>query len=314
MKIVQLESHVSNFDNLADKSFWEDLGEYVSYERVIPGKLLEQVGDAEAVLSNKTVFGEKEFNALPNLKYIGILATGYNVIDLDAAKRHGVTVTNVPAYSTESVAQLVFAHILNLTRAVEKHAENNWSTMQDFSVCLTPQMEINEKTLGIIGFGAIGHAVARIANAFGMNVIAFTRTMSKIDLPFVKPASLDEVLSQSDFLSLHCPMTKETQKLINRENIAKMKNGAFLINTSRGGLVDEQALADALNSGKLAGAGLDVLTQEPPSPDNPLLHCPTCRITSHIAWTTKEARTRLLNCARENLRAWLAGKPQNTVS
>lgn len=314
MKIVQLENYVSNFDKLIDESYWSEFGDFTCYDRTPLDEVIKRAAGADVLLTNKTKLGEAEFAALPDLKYVGVLATGYNVVDCEAAKRHGVIVTNVPAYSTESVAQLTFAHILNLMRSVETHAQSDWSGMTDFSCCLTPQFEINGMTLGLIGFGAIGSAVAKIADAFGMKVLVYTRTPKKVDVPYAKAVELEYLLNHSDVVSLHCPQTPQTIKIINADTIAQMKDGAYLINTSRGGLIDEDALADALRSGKIAGAGLDVLSTEPPPADHPLLHLKNCRITPHIAWASKEARKRLFDCARQNLQAWLDGKAQNVVN
>lgn len=314
MKIVQLENYVSNFDKLIDESYWSEFGDFTCYDRTPQDEVIKRAAGADVLLTNKTKLGEAEFAALPDLKYVGVLATGYNVVDCEAAKRHGVIVTNVPAYSTESVAQLTFAHILNLMRSVETHAQSDWSGMTDFSCCLTPQFEINGMTLGLIGFGAIGSAVAKIADAFGMKVLVYTRTPDKVNTFNAKAVDLKELLQKSDIVSLHCPQTPQTIKIINADTIAQMKDGAYLINTSRGGLIDEDALADALRSGKIAGAGLDVLSTEPPPADHPLLHLKNCRISPHIAWASKEARKRLFDCARQNLQAWLDGKAQNVVN
>lgn len=314
MKIVQLENHVSNFDNLIDAAFWSGFGDFVFYDRTPQDQVLARAAGADVLLINKTKLGEAEFAALPGLKYVGVLATGYNVVDCEAAKRHGVVVTNVPAYSTESVAQLTFAHLLNLMRNVETHAQSDWSSMQDFTCCLTPQYEINGMTIGLIGFGAIGRAVAKIADAFGMTVLVYTRTPEKVDMPYAKAVELEYLLNHSDVVSLHCPQTAQTTQIINAATIAQMKDGSFLINTSRGGLIEEYALADALKSGKIAGAGLDVLSTEPPPADHPLLHLKNCRISPHIAWASKEARKRLFDCARQNLQAWCNGNAQNVVN
>jgi len=314
MKIVQLENHVSNFDNITDAGFWNGLGEFVSYERTSAVDLIKHAADAEIILSNKTVFGEKEFAQLPKLRYIGVFATGYNTIDIPAAIKHGVTVTNVPDYSSSSVAQLVFAHMLNLFRGVETHALDDWSKSPDFFYALTPQIELDGLTLGLVGFGNIGRKTALAAHAFGMNVICFTRTPSKIDVPYVKPVDKDTLFKTSDVVSLHCPLTADNAKMINAETLSMMKKSAILINTARGGLIDEPALADALRQGKIAGAGLDVVSVEPPPPGHPLLKVPNCHITPHLAWATSAARMRLFNTARENLRAWQSAAPKNVVS
>ena len=312
--IVQLEDHVSNFDSLVDGSFWAECGTFTAYPRTAPDEVVPRAKEAEILLINKTVISEQLLSRLPRLRYIGVLATGYNVVDLESCRKRGVAVTNVPAYSTESVVQLVFAHLLNLVRQAELHARYDWSTSQDFTQVLTPQIDLWGKTLGIAGFGAIGSRVAEVALAFGMKVAVWTRTPAKAAKPGIRVcASLEEMLEISDAVSLHCPLFKETAQMINARTIGRMKPGAYLINTSRGGLIDEQALLDALDSGRIAGAGLDVLSTEPPPPDHPLLHHPRCRITPHIAWATKEARMRLFTAARENLRSFLSGGSLNRL-
>ena len=314
LNIVQLEDRVSNFDHLVDGSFWAGEGTFTAYPRTAPDEVVPRAKEAEALLINKTVISAALLAQLPKLKYIGVLATGYNVVDLESCRKAGVAVTNVPAYSTESVAQLVFAHLLNLAQEPELHARYDWSTSPDFSQVLAPQIELCGKTMGIAGFGAIGSRVAQIAAAFGMKVAVWTRTPAKAARPGIRVcATLEEMLSVSDVVSLHCPLFKETALMINARTIAVMKPGAFLINTSRGGLVDEKALLAALDSGRIAGAGLDVLSTEPPVPDHPLLHHPRCRITPHIAWATREARMRLFAAARENLRSYLSGGSLNRL-
>ncbi len=314
LKIVQLEDHVSNFDHLIDGSFWSGEGEFKAFLRTAPDEVVERAVDADALLINKTVINDELLKLLPRLKYIGILATGYNVVDLKSCRKAGVAVTNVPAYSTDSVAQHVFAHLLNLAREVELHARYDWSTSPDFCQVLTPQLELNGKTMGLVGFGEIGRKTAEIAKVFGMKVAVFTRTPSKVDLPeTIVCGSLEELLAMSDVVSLHCPLFAENTQMINAKTIALMKKGAILINTARGGLIDEKALLEALDSGRIAGAGLDVLSTEPPPPDHPLLHHPRCRITPHTAWATVEARMRLFNTARENLRSFIAGGTLNRL-
>lgn len=314
LKIVQLEDHVSNFDHLIDGSFWSGEGEFTAHLRTAPGEVVSRAKEADALLINKTVITGELLKQLPRLKYIGVLATGYNVVDLESCKNTGVAVTNVPAYSTDSVAQHVFAHLLNLAREVELHARYDWSSSTDFCQVLTPQLELNGKVMGLAGFGAIGRKTAEIAMAFGMKVAVFTRTPSKVDLPGVTIcATLEEMLGMSDVVSLHCPLFAENAQMINARTIALMKKGAILINTARGGLIDETALREALDSGKIAGAGLDVLSTEPPPADHPLLHHPRCRITPHTAWATVEARMRLFNTARENLRSFIAGGNLNRL-
>ena len=256
--------------------------------------------------------------ALPKLKYVGVLATGYNVVDTATARQLGIVVTNIPAYSTMSVAQMVFAHLLNVTDRVEHYAEENrhgrWSRNPDFCYWDTPVTELAGKTFGIVGLGHIGQAVAKIALAFGMKVIAFTSKDPEHLPDGVSKAGLDTLFAESDVVSLHCPLTPSTEKLINRETISKMKQGAILINTGRGPLIDEQAVADALRGGKLGAFCADVLSSEPPAADNPLLSAPNSFITPHIAWASKEARERLMQIAVANLKAFIEGHPVNDVT
>lgn len=314
LKIVQLEDHVSNFDHLIDKEFWSGEGEFISYLRTAPEEVVRRSVDADALLINKTVISSDVLKQLPKLKYIGVLATGYNVVDLESCRTAGVAVTNVPAYSTDSVAQHTFALLLNLAREVELHARYDWSTSTDFCQVLTPQIELTGKTIGLVGFGAIARKVAEIALAFGMKVAVFTRTPAKVDMAQVRVfKTLEEMLPGCDVVSLHCPLFPENTRMINERTIALMKNGAILINTSRGGLIDETALRSALDSGKISGAGLDVLSSEPPPADHPLLRHDRCRITPHTAWATVEARMRLFNTARENLRSFISGGSLNRL-
>ena len=314
LNIVQLEDYASNFDNLIDSSFWSSEGAFKAYLRTTSEEVIERAREADALLINKTIINKELLTQLPRLKYIGILATGYNVVDLESCRAAGVAVTNVPAYSTDSVAQHTFALLLNLAREVELHARYDWSTSQDFCKVLTPQLELTGKTIGLVGFGAIARKVTEIALAFGMSVAVFTRTPSKVDLPQVKVcADFEELLQISDIVSLHCPLFPENTRMINEQTISCMKEGAILLNTSRGGLIDEKALRKALDSGKISGAGLDVLSTEPPPADHPLLHHPRCRITPHTAWATVEARMRLFNTARENLRSFIASGDLNRL-
>jgi glycerate dehydrogenase len=274
--------------------------------------------DADVLLTNKVVLDRETILALQKVRYIGVLATGYNVVDATAARERGIPVTNVPGYSTRSVAQLVFALILELTHHVGHHAqtvrEGRWSRSEDFCYWDTPLLELDGLTLGIIGFGQIGREVANIAQALGMRVLVHSRTKPAELPPDAQWVSLNELLCRADIASLHCPLTPDTRHLINSERLALMKPTAFLINTSRGPLVEEAVLADALNSGRLAGAGLDVLSAEPPPPSNPLLTAKNCLITPHIAWASKAARRRLMQITAANLRAFLAGQPQNVVN
>jgi len=318
MNIVILDGYTSNPGDLS----WDGIakhGNLTVYDHTPAALTIERARDAEIVISNKTVLGTAEIDQLPKLRYIGLLSTGYNIVNLDAAKRRGIAVTNIPAYSTPSVAQLVFALILELCNQAGEHSVSvragEWERSRDFCYWKHPLVELSGKTIGIVGFGNIGRATAKIAAAFGMNVIACGRpgAASETVLDGVRLTSLENVLSMSDIVSLHCPLFPETAGLISRETIAVMKRGTILINTSRGGVLNERDVADALADGRLGGAGLDVLSTEPPKPDNPLLSAPNCVITPHIAWATREARTRLIRVLEENLAAFLAGKPQNIV-
>ena len=260
MKLTVLDGYAANYDETVPYASLAEFGEYQVFDRTTREQTVERAKDSELVLTNKTVLDAEILASLPKLRYIGVLATGWNVVDAEAARKAGIVVTNVPAYSTQSVAQLVFAHLLNLCREVEKHARSDWSKAEDFSYCLTPQIELTGQTLGIVGFGEIGRSVALSALGFGMRVQTFTRTPSKIDIPQVRAVSFEELLRTSDVVSLHCPLTKENAGLMNRAAFEKMKRTAILINTARGGLVDETALADALRSGEIRAAGLDVLS------------------------------------------------------
>ncbi len=269
------------------------------------------------MFTNKVKFPRSVIEQLPHLKYIGVLATGYNVVDIAAAKEHGVVVTNIPAYSTDSVVQMTFAHLLNITNQVGHYADEvrggEWSRNLDFCYWDTPLMELSGKVLGVVGLGNIGKRVATVARQFGMDVFAVT-SKSASSLPEgIQKTSLDGVLGVADVLTLHCPLTSETDHMINAENLRKMKPGAILLNTGRGALIDEQAVADALASGQLLGYGADVMTLEPPSPDNPLLSQPHAYFTPHIAWASYEARTRLIQTAVDNVKAFVEGKPQNVI-
>jgi len=296
----------------------EQIGEVQSYERTPSDKIVCRASQAEIVLTNKTVLMGEMLRALPNLKYIGILATGCNVVDLGVARELGIEVTNIPSYSTESVAQMVFAHLLAIITRVERYTTENsggkWSGSSNFVYWDEPLIELHGKTFGIVGLGNIGSAVARIALAFGMNVKAHTsKDASQLPIGVDKAASLDELCAESDVLSLHCPLTNDTRHLINAARLARMKSTSILINTGRGMLVDEQALADALNSGSIRAAGLDVMSCEPPKADNPLLSARNCFTTPHIGWATVEARERLMQIAASNLKSYLAGTPKNSV-
>lgn len=318
MKIVVLDGYTLNPGDLS----WDGLsqiGELIVYDRTPAEKIIERIGDAQIVLTNKVLLTREILMQTPSVKYIGVIATGYNVVDITAAKELGMIVTNVPAYSTASVAQLVFALILELCHHVGEHNKvihsGAWTNSIDFSFWNYPLIELSGKTLGIIGFGAIGQAVADIAVTFGMNVLFYNRSKNpELETDKVKCAQLEEVLSKSDFISLHCPLTEETKALINKNTISKMKDGAFLINTSRGGVLVEQDVAEALNTGKLAGAGVDVVSVEPIKEDNPLLKAKNCIITPHFAWATKEARIRLMDTLIKNIKAFIDNKPINVVN
>ena len=317
MKIVVLDGYGLNPGDLS-WSAWEALGELTVYDRTSPSELLERSEGAEVLITNKTLITAENMAELPSLKYIGVLATGYNVVDIDAAKARGIVVTNIPAYSTASVAQMVFAHVLNITQRVGYYANENtkgrWTNNADFCYWDTNLVELDGKKMGIVGYGNIGKATARIALAFGMEVLAYTSKEQK-DLPQgVRKVTLDELFSESDVVSLHCPLTPDTKELVNAERLKTMKPSAILINTGRGPLVNEHDLANALNEGRIAGAGLDVLSVEPSLADNPLLKAKNCFITPHIAWATKEARTRLMDIAINNLRAYQEGNVINNVA
>ena len=317
MKIVVLDGYGLNPGDLS-WSGWEALGELKVYDRTSPSELLERSEGAEVLITNKTLITAKDMALLPELKYIGVLATGYNVVDIDEAKARGIVVTNIPAYSTASVAQMVFAHILNITQRVGYYADENvrgrWTNNSDFCYWDTNLVELDGKKMGVVGYGNIGKATARIALAFGMEVLAYTSKEQK-DLPQgVKKATLDELFAESDVISLHCPLTPDTKELVNANRLKTMKPSAILINTGRGPLINEQDLADALNEGRIAGAGLDVLSVEPSVAGNPLLSAKNCFITPHIAWATKEARTRLMDIAINNLRSYQEGNIINNVA
>ena len=317
MKIVVLDGHTLNPGDLSWKGL-EALGECRIYERTATEETVSRAANAEIVLTNKTVLSREIIEKLDALQYIGVLATGYNVVDIDAAGNRSILVSNVPTYGTESVAQMVFAHILNLTQNVGYHArtvsEGRWNHCPDFCFWDTPLIELQGLTMGIVGFGRIGRATAKLAQAFGMKVIAYDIT-SPTEMPEgCEMVTLEDFFQMADVISLHCPLTPETENLINTQRLALMKPTAFLINTSRGLLVDEQALADTLNNERLAGAGLDVLSVEPASEHNPLITAKNCYITPHIAWATRAARKRLLQVAVDNVTAYLAGKPQNVVN
>ena len=316
MKIVILDGFSANPGDLS----WEELekcGEVTVYDRTKPSETLTRVADADIVLTNKVIISREIIVQLRQLKYIGVLATGYNVVDVEAAHEHGIIVTNVPAYSTESVAQMVFAHLLTVTNRTEHYAIQNrggrWTKNPDFCYWDFPHMELAGKTFGIVGLGHIGQRVAQIALAFGLKVKALTSKAAETLPTGIEKASIEELLATADVLSLHCPLTENTRHLINADTLRQMKSSAILINTGRGPLIDDQAVADALTAGRLAAFCADVLTEEPPKADNPLLGQPNAFITPHIAWASKEARIRLLQVATDNVRAFLSGTPVNVV-
>ncbi len=319
MKIVNLDGFTTNPGDLS----WDGikkLGDYTVYDRTSPEQIIERAKGAEILIVNKTIVTRQILDKLaPELKYIGLQSTGYNVVDCEYAKQLGITVCNIPSYSTNAVAQLVFSFILQITNEVTIHSDavksGEWCACPDFCFWKKPLTELAEKTIGIIGFGAIGRKVAAIAEAFDMNVLAYSPSpKDKGELKTIKFVSLEEVLKNSDIITCHCPLNTHTQGLINKENISKMKKTAIFINTSRGPVVDEQALADALNNGDILAAGLDVLKTEPANKDNPLLTAKNCYITPHIAWAAKETRARLLKILEENIIAYLEGHPQNVVN
>ena len=315
-RLVILDAYATNPGDLSWAPL-EALADCTIHDRTPPAEALERVGDAEAVLLNKGVLSAETILQAPNLKYVGIMATGCNTIDLPAAKQRGLVVCNVPGYSTPSVAQHTFALLLELSNHVGRHAANvragGWTRNPDYCYWLTPQIELADLTLGIIGFGQIGQAVARIAVAFGMRVLANRRDTIQPPPPGVEYADLNQLFAESDVISLHCPLTPQTKGIIHAARLAQMKPSAFLINTSRGPLVVESDLAAALAEGEIAGAAVDVLSTEPPPADNPLLQAPNCLITPHLAWATAAARKRLIDIVAENLRAYLNGHPINQI-
>lgn len=319
MKIVNLDGCTTNPGDLS----WDGIkkyGDYTVYDRTAPEDIIKRAKGANALIINKTVITREILELLkPELEYIGLQSTGYNVVDCQAAKELGITVCNIPSYSTNAVAQLVFAFILEITNQVSVHSDSvrngDWCRCPDFCYWKTPLTELMGKTIGIIGFGSIGRKVAEIAEAFDMNVLAYSpRLKDKGNLKALQFVDLDTLLKDSDIVTCHCPLTPETTGLINKENISKMKKSAIFINTSRGPVVNEQALADALNNGEIAAAGLDVLETEPAKSENPLLTAKNCYITPHIAWAAKETRARLLSILEDNLKSYIDGNPKNVVN
>lgn len=314
MKIVILEGFAVNPGDLS----WEcmnRLGDVTVYEHTAPEEAAAQIGDAQIVLINKTPVTEELLDACPNLKLVCVQATGYNVVDCEAAKRRGITVCNVPAYSTPAVSQFTFSLLLELCSRVGHHdrliREGEWEKRGTFTFWDTPQTELAGKTMGIIGYGKIGRAVGTIAKAFGMIVLAYSRSATPGQGDYV---TLDKLLAQSDVISLHCPLTSQTQGMINAHTIQKMKDGAILLNTARGQILNEGDVAAALGSGKLRGVAVDVVSEEPISPDNPLLTAPNCIITPHMAWAPRESRQRVIDCSYQNIHGFLEGKPVNVVN
>jgi glycerate dehydrogenase len=318
MKIVVLDSYTLNPGDLS----WDEmkkLGDVVLHDRTSQDLVVERSRDADILFTNKTPLGKDVLSQLPLLKYVGVLATGYNVVDTETAKQRGVIVTNVPAYGTTSVVQMTFALLLELCHRVQRHSdsirEGKWASSADFCFWDYPLTELAGKTIGIIGFGNIGQRVGDVATAFGMNILGNSRHQTdQSHRTNFRWATLEELVKQSDVVSIHCPLTPDTKGLINKESLKRMKSSAFLINTSRGPIIVDEDLADALNSDVIAGAGIDVLSVEPPARDNPLFVAKNCIITPHIAWATREARSRLMSTAVNNLAAYIAGRPVNVVN
>lgn len=316
-KIVVLDGYGMNPGDMSWEPL-EQLGDVTIYDRTAPSEILDRVGDADMVLTNKVVLSADTIARFPNVKYIGVLATGTNVVDLDAASGRGIVVTNIPSYSTESVAQLVFAHLLNILTRVDHYAccnrESRWNNSPDFVYWDFPMHELAGKTMGIVGFGHIGRRVTKIALAFGMKVKAFTSKPQDLLPEGVEKSDLDTLFAESDVVSLHCPLAPDTYHLVNEKRLKLMKPTAILVNTARGPIVKEHDLAEALRNGTIYAAGLDVLSVEPPTAENPLLTAPNCFITPHIGWATIEARRRLLAITVDNIRAFRHGTPINRVN
>ena len=317
MKIVILDGYTLNPGDISWDGF-ETLGDFTMYERTSLDKIIEHSENAEIILTNKTVINKDTIEQLPNLKYIGVLATGYNIVDVKAANDKNIIITNIPSYGTSSVAQMVFALLLELTQNVGYHSNSvskgKWSKSEDWCYWDKPLIELDGLTFGIIGFGRIGKVAAKIANAFGMKVIANDAVTIESPPDWVKIVDQETIFRESDVVSLHCPLTSANKHFVNSEKISLMKRGALLINTSRGLLINEGDLAHALNSERISGAGLDVLSKEPPDGTNPLLTAKNCIITPHIAWATKSARQRLMNIAVRNLKSYLNGNPLNVIN
>ena len=320
MQIVILDGYTENPGDLSWAGL-EALGELTVYDRTPkddPEEIIRRIGGAEIVFTNKTPLTAQIFARCPQIRYVGLLSTGYNIADIDAARRRGIPVTNIPSYGTDAVAQAAMALLLEITNQVGRHAaavrQGRWSACEDFCFWDTPLMELSGKTMGVIGFGRIGQAMGRIARAFGMEVLAAGSRPTEQGLAIARYVSLDELYARADVISLHCPLFPQTERMINESSIAKMKDGVILLNTGRGQLICEDALAQALRSGKVRAAGLDVLSQEPPDAANPLLTAPNCFITPHIAWAARESRQRLMDTAVDNLRQFLNGTPVHVVN
>jgi len=316
MKIVVLDGYTLNPGDIDWRAF-ESLGEVIVYDRTPPEAIVQRIGDAEAVLTNKTPIDQKTLEACPNLGYIGVLATGYNVVDTSAAMKRGIPVCNIPTYGTAAVAQFTAALLLELCHHVGAHSDSvhrgDWGRSPDWCYWNTPLIELAGKTAGLIGFGRIGQATATVLRALGMRILAYDTCPNEAGRQLAKYVTLEMLLEEADVISLHCPLFPETQGIICKRNIDRMKDGVLLLNASRGPLVVERDLAEALNAGKVGGAALDVVSTEPIRDDSPLLTARNCILTPHIAWAPKESRMRLMAAAAENLRAFLAGTPQNNV-
>ena len=316
MKIVMLDGYTTNPGDINFDNF-KKYGEFIYYDRTPKTKkdVLERAGDADIIITNKTTITKDIIDELTNCRYIGLMSTGYDAVDVKAARTRGITVCNVPTYTTDAVAQMTFALILEIFNNAKLHSDlvhaGEWQKCEDFCFWKSPLSELSGKAMGLIGFGRIGKAVARIANAFNMKVIAYTR--SRFEHEYVQGVDLDTLLSTSDIVCLHAPLNEGTEKIINAKTISKMKTGAVIINTSRGRMIDDSALAEALKSGKIKAAGVDVLTVEPPKSGNPLIECENCIITPHISWAAVETRKRLTEIVEENLKKFLEGTPQNEV-
>jgi len=317
MKIVILDGYTENPGDLSWGGF-EKLGPLTVYDRTPADKIIGRIGDAEAVITNKTPIARETLSACPNIKYIGVLATGYNVVDVDAAKERGISVTNIPSYGTEAVGQFAIALLLEICHHIGHHSrvvyEGRWENSPDWCFWDYPLIELAGKTMGIIGFGRIGQTTGAIAKALRMKVIAFDKYPSEAGKAIAEYVSLDALLANADVISLHCPLFPSTEGIVNKNSIARMKDGVIIINNSRGPLIVEQDLADALNCGKVYAAGLDVVSTEPVKSDNPLLKAKNCFITPHISWAPKESRQRLMDIAVENLKAFTDGNPVNVIN